>query len=114
MQSVSKIIIGWVLVGLGVSIIFYSVFSSLNIFTGKTEVFGVFSVQETNKENSGIIDVGGKSVDVGKLINEQLSGILPQNSLPKTLNLVAWSIFAWILISAGGQIAGIGIKLLKN
>jgi hypothetical protein len=34
--------------------------------------------------------------------------------LPKLLNLLSWSIFAGILIFAGAQIAGLGIKLIKD
>ena len=45
---------------------------------------------------------------------EQLKGLLPVDTLPKLLNLVAWSIFAGILFFGGGQISGLGIKLMKS
>ncbi|KKU86734.1 MAG: ATP-dependent DNA helicase [Parcubacteria group bacterium GW2011_GWA2_47_9] len=45
---------------------------------------------------------------------QQLQGILPADSVPKMLNLTVWSIFAWLLFLGGGQIAGVGTKLLKG
>jgi hypothetical protein len=38
---------------------------------------------------------------------------MPSDFMPLLFNLIAWSIFAGILIFSGAQIAGLGIKLLK-
>ena len=46
-------------------------------------------------------------------IEKQLEKLLPKDTLPKLLNLVAWSILAGILIFGGSQISNIGIKLIK-
>lgn len=119
----SKIIVGWSLLALGVAIIFYSLFSSYNIFTGKTAVPGVFSITDectisgetnTQKGTGGLGKLGLGDIDIQKIVGNQLKGMLPDNAIPKALNLAVWAVLAWILIMAGGQIAGIGIKLLKN
>jgi hypothetical protein len=104
-------IIGWLLLALGIAIIFYSIFSSFNIFTGKTAAPQIFKseVQKTSLSQKG----GSLESQFQEMIREQLKGFIPADTLPKILNLVVWSIFAWILIMAGGQIAGLGIKLLK-
>jgi len=52
--------------------------------------------------------------ELGKMISEQLKGILPVDTLPKILNLAIWSMLAWILIFGGAQIASLGIKLIKQ
>lgn len=36
------------------------------------------------------------------------------DALPKLLNFSSWSLFLGILMLGGGQIAGIGVKLLKR
>ena len=46
------------------------------------------------------------------MIGEQLKGIIPVDSVSNLLNLIAWSIFAAILIFGGAQIASLGIKLI--
>ncbi len=112
MNNKVKIIIGWFLLAIGVAIIFYSLFSSYNIFTGKAAVPDVFSAtggKTTAQNETGTF--GG--LDVQKMIGDQLKGLLPNDAITKTLNLAVWGVLAWILIMAGGQIAGIGIKLLK-
>ena len=115
-------IVGWVLLALGMAIIFYSLFSSFNIFTSKTAAPAIFSAQggsasggQSEIQKTSSSQNGGKlESQFQEMIGEQLKGIIPVDTLPKILNLAVWSIFAWILIMAGGQIAGLGIKLVKQ
>jgi hypothetical protein len=39
--------------------------------------------------------------------------MIPIGAVSKVLNLLSWSLFAGILIIAGGVISGIGVKLVK-
>lgn len=110
-MNYTKIIVGWSLIFLSVAIIFYALFSSFNIFMAKTAVPEIFKTENQKTGSSGGLGLGG--IDVSKIVGEQLKSLVPSDTLPKILNLAAWSIFAWILIMSGGQIAGIGIKLLK-
>lgn len=106
--------IGWVLLFGGLVIIFWSLYSSYNIFTAKTEVPEIFKVVEKKTvfpEKSKTQDL---QTQIEKMIGEQLKGILPIDFLPKIFNLIAWSIFAGILIFGGTQISSLGIKLIKN
>ncbi len=121
MNNKAKIIVGWLLLTISVAIIFYSLFSSYNIFTGKTvapEVFKIDTQQSSYQKSSGgaggLGALGLGDIDIQKIVGNQLKGMLPDDAIPKTLNLAVWAALAWILIMAGGQIAGIGIKLLKN
>ena len=127
----TKQIVGWLLLILGVAIIFYSLFSSFNIFTGKTEVPKIFSSSAKSYGGSAeAFGEGGKSevqkvglssgagslnleAQMQKIIGEQLKDLIPADTLPKLLNLVVWSIFASILIFGGMQISSLGIKLIK-
>ena len=98
---------GLFLLFLGLVVIFYSLFSSYNVFTAKAAPPEVFKMEETVSQKSGI---EGQMQD---LIQEQLKGMLPAGSLSTLLNLMSWSIFAGILIFAGVNISGLGIKLIK-
>lgn len=107
-------IIGWFLLFLGVAIIFYSLYSSHNIFTGKTALPEIFKITEKEAvltQKGGVQDV---QAQMEKMIGEQLKEILPSDFLPKIFNLIAWSIMAGILIFGGAQTANLGIKLIKK
>ena len=101
---------GLTLLLLGLVVIFYSLFSSYNIFTAKAAPYEIFKVE---KQTSSQMGGQGVETQIQEMIGEQLKGILPVDSLPTLLNLISWSIFAGILIFAGAQISGLGIKLIK-
>ena len=116
-----KQIVGWILLGLGVSIIIWGLMSSYQYFTGKKAAPEIFKSQqiETQKEAA---EGGGKKQlspqeqaqqEMQKAITEQIGQMLPADFLPKVLNLGIWLMFVWVLIMAGGKISGIGIQLLK-
>jgi hypothetical protein len=112
-MNISKIVFGWILIALGVSLIAWVLFSTYKIFTGKTEIPSVFSYQislVSQKETSGS-DI---QAQMQNIIQEQLKNMIPSDYLPKILNLTVWSIMAFIFLSAGSHIAGIGIKLLNK
>jgi len=104
-----KKILGLSLLFLGLIIIFYSLYSSFNIFTAKTSAPGIFKTEIVPSQKNG----EGLEVQVQQMIGEQLKGMLPANSIPQLLNLISWSIFAGILIFGGTQITTLGIKLIK-
>lgn len=87
--------------------------SSYNIFTAKTEVPEFFKVpaEETVSQTSGTQDIQAQMQNV---IQEQLKGVIPTNSIIGLFNLAVWSMLTFILIFGGTQIAGLGIKLIKN
>ncbi len=106
-------LIGLFLLIIGITIILYSLYSSYNIFTVKSEVPEIFSVpkdegvKQTSKK--GIQDL---ETQMKNIIGEQLKQIIPAEYLSKLFNLIAWSIFAFILIFGGTQISVLGIKLI--
>ena len=105
-------IIGFILLFLGVAIILFALYSSYGILTGAAEPPEIFEApreQSVTNEGSEALEV-----QVQALLQDQLSSILPEDALPKTFNLFAWSILAGILIFGGGQVAGLGVKLLRK
>ena len=104
-----KKITGAVLLFAGLAVIFYSLYSSYNIFTVKKDAPELFFV----KENSVSSVKTGAEAQAQKLLEDQLKNLLPADSIPQLLNLISWSILASILTFGGAQISGLGIKLLK-
>jgi len=100
--------LGVILLFLGLAVIFYGLYSSFNIFTAKTSAPAIFGTgEEVFSPKSGV------QAQLEEAISSQLKGMFPTDSIPKLLNLLGWSIFAGILIFGGGQIATLGIKLIK-
>ena len=110
--------IGWILFAVGLIIIFYSILASYNIFTGKSPVPLIFKIKEGEATfQQGVTTPEGKSpseIILEEKLREQLRTLIPVDYLPKLFNLIAWSIFASILIFAGARLSDLGIKLLKD
>jgi len=110
-------IIGFSLLLVGVGIIFYSLYVSYGIFTARQDPPEFYPVPikadvEPQKQISPPSLPEDIQAQFQDIIAQQLENILPPDSIPKSLNLFIWSIFAGILIFGGSQIAGIGVKLL--
>jgi hypothetical protein len=109
--------IGWIVFLAGILIIFFTLYRSYNIFTGKIpppEFFKVETKKETVLPKKKIpTSLEEVQQQVGEILAEQLKEIFPQEALTKISNLIVWSILAGILIFGGSQISSLGIKLLK-
>jgi hypothetical protein len=113
-------IFGVILLILGLFIILWGLYSSYNIFKGNAVLPQVFRSEEIILEEpvGETGDSQGFSPEqiqknMEEMVQNQLAKIFPVGTLSKLLNLVSWSIFAWILIMGGGKIAFLGIRLLK-
>ena len=123
-------VIGWFLLLVGLIIIFYGLFTSYNIFTGKSPGPAVFKMPEKEAvlpqkgEAQPLEGQGEESKlssspfaaarEMEEMIGEQLKEMLPLDFIPKLLNLISWSIMAGIMIFAGTQISSLGIRLIKK
>jgi len=111
-------IFGWVLLSAGLAIIGWTLYSSYNIFTGQTaapEIFKMPAEEEAATAKGGIPTTQQElQKELEKMIGEQLKAILPADTLPQLLNLIVWSMLAFILFSGGGQISSLGIKLINK
>ena len=105
-------IIGYLLLFIGIAIIFWSLYSSYNIFTAKAKVPEIFEVGDSQLSLTKKDETGDLQSQIKKIIEEQFKKMMPADFLPKLLNLVSWSIFMGILILGGGKIASLGIKLV--
>jgi len=118
-----KKIIGWVFIILGIMIISWAIWNSYLIFTVQKPVPEIFKVeakkdfipQPSEKETKVFSpeEMQEKMIqEMRETISERLREMVPFEVMIKLFNLISWSIFAGILIFAGGKISEIGIKLL--
>ena len=108
-------IFGTMLVAVGLVIIGYSLLQSWQIFTGEATAPALFSGSEQTIEEAieqEPADPFQQQFDA--LLEEQLGKLLPADSIPVMLDLVAWSVLASLLFFGGAQVSSIGVKLLKT
>ncbi len=105
-------IIGWILLIAGVFLIGWTLLSSYNIFTAKSDLPEFFEMPgEKIPINEGEATL---EAQMEEMLRGQLEGILPAEAIIKFLNLAVWSMLAFILILGGSQISGLGVKLIKR
>lgn len=105
-------VVGYVLLAIGVIIITFSLFVSYSIFTEKSSPPLLFRTPlELNQEQNS--DTSDFQQQLGQELSNQINKAIPLDAFPKLLNLLSWSFLASLLILGGGQIAGLGIKLIK-
>lgn len=108
---------GWVLLLAGVAIISWSLYSSYRIFNNKRPSPEIFKTEaqkpeQTKKPQQGLeAQLEEKTKEI---IGEQLKEVLPADAITKFFNLIAWSGLAAIFLIGGSQLAGIGIRLLRE
>ena len=108
--------VGWFLLIFGLGIILWTLHSSYNVFTGKKPIPQIFKIEKTKETVPTDFPKTQKTQMeeiVKEMLKEQLKGLFPSDIAPQLLNLISWSIFAWIMISGGGKVATLGIKLIK-
>jgi hypothetical protein len=108
--------IGWFLLFLGVSIILLTLINSYSVVYGKKSLPEFFDSEEQeviSEEEKFSLTEKNVQDELSRLMDEQMKGLFPADSLPKILDLVVWSFLAGIFIFGGAQISNIGIKLIK-
>lgn len=100
---------GLIVLILGIAIIMATLFFSFLIFTARMETPSYFS---TINDNSIEPTQNGESEN--QIIADQILAVLPENTVPKLLNLSVWLMLAFILIFGGSRIAGIGVKMMQS
>jgi len=111
-----KKIFGWIVLLIGLLMIFWILLSSYNVFTGKTRIPEVFKFETKTKTNEKE-EISLKPEEIQKeiegMIQNQLAQIIPTDFIAKILNLISWSILAAIFIFGASKISEIGIKLIR-
>ena len=103
---------GIVLLIIGLLIIGYALWSSYQIFTGQREIYSLFSSSEEALSSPETASPMAEQLE--GILGQQLGNIIPAGAITRLLDLVAWSVLAWIFIIGGGKVSSLGIQLLRN
>lgn len=101
--------IGYVLLFAGVLLIAVPLAYTAAIFMGKAlppQVFKTEMVKPAAQQPNN-------PFDIQQQVQKGLENILPIALINTVLNLVIWVLLMWILMFGGGQIANLGIRLIK-
>jgi hypothetical protein len=104
-------IIGWIVFAGGLAIIVWTLVFSYNIFTGKAEIPVFFDQEDQIQETTSSDNLEDR---IGEMAREEIKNLIPLNAVSTILNLAVWSVFAFIFVFGGFQIASLGIKLVKK
>jgi len=110
---------GYILLIAGLAIISFSIYLTINVFTGKAnppEIFKVEKKVDVNVQENSIKanDLQEIQKELQKMLESGAKEIIPMEPIMKLLNLITFSVFTSVLIFAGAQVSGLGIKLIKN
>ena len=112
MEFTVKQFLAWVLIIIGLGIVFWDISSSYYFFTAQKEFPKVFvespTIVQTTSTGNAIQD------QVGNIIKDQMRQLIPENSGVQLMNISSWILFASFLLWAGGKLVGIGNDFLKQ
>lgn len=105
-------IIGFILLFVGMAMIGWISWQSYGIFVQEQPAPEIFKdrklpVSEKQEGLGGMIEGA-----IQDMMKSQMESFIPAGSPVKMMNLAAWSVFAMIIIMAGGKISAIGARLL--
>ncbi len=110
-----KQVLGWILIILGLFIVFWDILFSYYFFTAQKEFPQIFTSQQTvSVSDANSSQTLSAQDQVGQIIREQMKALIPENSVTQLLNMSSWIIFASFMLWAGGKIVGIGNDFLKE
>lgn len=104
--------IGYTLLVLGLVLIIWTLWQTFNIFTDKASAPLIFKTQTEQQLSAG--NSTDLQTQINQAIQKQFNQILLPATIAKILNLMAWTLLAWILIAVGGVVSRIGVKLLNG
>lgn len=109
-------IFGFIILLCGLAIIFWALYQVYGVYTQKITVPSFFEVPEETKSIGDTLpkNIGTIDQKLQSLISQQIGQIIPSGSIAQILNFVAFSILLGLVIYGGSQVAGIGIKLMKD
>ncbi|MBX4200853.1 hypothetical protein KW786_01865 [Candidatus Parcubacteria bacterium] len=100
-------ILGYILLSVGLLLIIVPLVQTVMIFTGNGNPPQIFKVQsEEAQKPASQFDIQGQ-------VQSALEKMLPIAWINYSLNLTNWMVLLFILMFGGGQLANIGIRLIK-
>jgi hypothetical protein len=114
MEFTVRDFLAWILIIIGLFIVFWDITSSYYYFSAQKEFPKVFlNNQISNTTNS--VPTGNLIQDqIGTIVKDQIKQLIPENTVTQLLNMTSWIMFASFLLWAGGKVVGLGNDFLKK
>jgi hypothetical protein len=113
MEFTVRQFLAWVLIIMGLLIVFWDISSSYYYFSAQQEFPKVFlnsQVSTTMNTSTG----NAIQDQIGSIVKDQIKQMIPENTVTQLLNMTSWIIFASFLLWAGGKLVGMGSDFLKK
>lgn len=115
MEFTVREILAWVLIIMGLFVVFWDIASSYYYFTAQQDFPSIFvNNSQASVINSTSVGAGGVQDQIGGAVKDQLKQLIPENTVTQLLNISSWTIFASFLLWAGGRLVGMGSDFLKR
>jgi|SRR3989344_5516338 len=105
-SSLTKKVIGYILLSSGLVLIALPIWQAYNIFATKQIPVEIIQIPAKSQQSS--------NTDIQQQVENALSKIVPTDSINKFFNLISWMILALIFMLGGKAFASIGLKILKD
>lgn len=113
MEFTIKQFLASVLITAGLFIVFWDITTSYYYFSAQKEFPKIFLNAQT--DTTSIVSTGNTAQDqIGNIVKNQISQMIPENTVTQLLNMTSWITFASFLLWAGGKLFGMGSDLLKK
>jgi len=107
--DIDKKIVGYALLAIGLIIIFYSLITVIDVFTGGEVPLEILKSSQSEESMQTTIDP-----QTGNVTMEGMDLATVIEPLFPILNMMGWLAIAFFIVFAGGTISKIGIKTLKS
>lgn len=111
--------IGIILLIIGLFLIGWAIFSSYTVIQGKRDLPAIFKANEIevveDQSTTKNTNLSPEQLEqqIQESIQDQVEKVFPQENIFKLFNLIAWCVFAWIVIIAGAKVGSLGVNILK-
>jgi len=113
MEFTVRQFLAWILIILGLFIVFWDIASSYYYFSAQKEFPKVFINTQTEESSSSSTGTGIQD-QIGSIVKDQIKQMIPENTVTQLLNITSWIMFASFMLWAGGKLVGMGSDFLKK
>jgi len=113
MEFTVRQFLAWILIVAGLFVVFWDITTSYYYFSAQQEFPKVFINNQTTTTTSGTTGTGIQD-QIGSIIKDQISQMIPENTVTQLLNMTSWITFASFMLWAGGKLVGMGSDFLKK
>jgi hypothetical protein len=113
MEFTIRQFLAWILIIVGLFVVFWDITTTYYYFSAQQEFPKVFINNETATTVNGTTGTGIQD-QIGNIVKQQISQMIPENTVTQLLNMTSWITFASFMLWAGGKLVGMGSDFLKK